>query len=138
MRISSRFPSLFATVALALAPLVCEAATSVTIDAKQNCLTNILTTGVSGATPAQFTLAPGRYVMSLTSNTMSCVLAGVCPINSVLVQGGNANAMFGISIQQPTIVDVNNAAPTTFFAFVSDDVCSDNHGTATLLIQTVN
>ncbi|WP_082727985.1 hypothetical protein [Burkholderia mayonis] len=129
---------IIAGVLAAIVPFVCEAATSVVIDAKRNCLSN--TGNVSGGTPATFPLAPGRYVISIASNNMSCsngVLTNGCLINSVFVQGGYGNNRWGTTVTQPTVVDVPGNT-SGFIAYVSDDACADNTGQATLLIQTAN
>ncbi|UPT56901.1 hypothetical protein [Dickeya zeae] len=122
---------------LAALPFVSEAATSVTIDALRNCQTAPLVDTVSG-TSAKFTLEPGRYVLSLVSNTMNCTnsSSNSCVIDTVMVQGGFKNARWGVSVtSNPVVVDSTGSA---FIAYVSDDNCSDNIGQATLLIQKAN
>ncbi|AHI63349.1 membrane protein [Burkholderia thailandensis] len=127
-----------AGVLAAVIPFVCEAASTVVVDAKRNCLSNTGT--VSGGTPATFPLAPGRYVVAISPNNMSCsagVLTGGCLINSVMLQGRYGNNRWGTTITQPTVVDVPGNT-STYIAYVSDDACGDNTGQATLLIQTAN
>ncbi|ACZ75953.1 MULTISPECIES: hypothetical protein [Dickeya] len=120
---------------LATLPFVSEAATSVTIDALRNCQTAPLVDTVSG-TSAKFSLEPGRYVLSLVSNTMNCTSSSGCIIDTVMVQGGFKNARWGVSVtSNPVVVDSTGSA---FIAYVSDDNCSDNIGQATLLIQKAN
>lgn len=138
MRIST-----VASLLLALVSYTAQAATSITIDAKQNCIQNAIVPGAAYGNSAAFQLAPGRYVMSLSTNNMSCSggnLGGGCLIDSVHVVGGMATARWGVAVtKQPTIVDVaavGNAL--TLWGFITDDMCADNTGQATLLIQTVN
>jgi hypothetical protein len=130
--------SIVASVLLALVSVTAQAAISITIDAKQNCIQNAITPGASFGQSATFQLAPGRYVMSLTPNSMSCS-GGGCLIDTVHVLGGMYNARWGVAVtKQPMIVDVAGGAGANFYSFVTDDNCSDNTGQATLLIQTVN
>ncbi|MCA8275475.1 hypothetical protein LGN17_23605 [Burkholderia sp. AU30280] len=129
-----------ASILLALVSNTAQAATSVMIDAKQNCLQNAITPGPSYGNSAAFQLAPGRYVMSLSANTMSCTGGSGCLIDSLHVVGGMGTSRWGVSVtKQPIIVDVPPVASVlTLWGFVTDDACSDNTGQATLLIQTVN
>lgn len=129
-----------ASVLLALASFTAQAATSITIDAKQNCIQNAIVPGPSYGNSATVQLAPGRYVMSLSTNTMSCTGGSGCLIDAVHLVGGMGSARWGTTVtKQPTIVDVGGSATAlTLWSFVTDDVCSDNSGQATLLIQTVN
>ncbi|WP_240154732.1 MULTISPECIES: hypothetical protein [unclassified Burkholderia] len=128
---------------LALASVSANAATSITVDAKQNCIQSALTPGAPYGTSVVFQLAPGRYVLSLPSDNMSCTggsLVPGCLIDTVHVQGGWANARWGVSVkqQQPTVVDVTGSTNATMWAFITDDTCNDNSGQATLLIQPAN
>ncbi|HDR9507546.1 hypothetical protein C5615_13865 [Burkholderia cepacia] len=129
-----------ASILLALASYTAQAATSITIDAKQNCIQNAITPGPSYGNSAAVQLAPGRYVMSLSTNTMSCTGGNGCLIDTVHVLGGMGNARWGVAVtKQPTVVDVTGGATAlTLWSFVTDDACADNSGQATLLIQTVN
>ncbi|WP_412023329.1 hypothetical protein [Burkholderia cepacia] len=129
-----------ASVLLALASFTAQAATSITIDAKQNCIQNAIVPGPSYGNSATVQLAPGRYVMSLSTNTMSCTGGSGCLIDAVHLVGGMGSARWGTTVtKQPTIVDVGGSATAlTLWSFVTDDACSDNSGQATLLIQTVN
>jgi hypothetical protein len=131
-----------ASLLLALVSYTAQAATSVTIDARQNCLQNAIVPGPGYGTSAAFQLAPGRYVMSLSSNAMSCTGGGDCLIDSVHVVGGMGTSRWGVSVtKQPIVVDVgvpSGPSALTLWGFVTDDACSDNTGRATLLIQTVN
>ncbi|CAG9239686.1 hypothetical protein ACS0X5_25210 [Burkholderia gladioli] len=129
----------FASLLFALASMSANAATSITIDAKQNCIQNAITPGASFGNSATFQLAPGRYVMSLSPNAMSCG-GTACQIDTVHVLGGMANARWGVAVKQtPIIVDVAaGAGAANFYGFITDDNCADNSGQATLLIQTVN
>ncbi|WP_419685815.1 hypothetical protein ACN22W_01085 [Burkholderia theae] len=124
----------------AMVPLMCDAATSVVIDAKANCLSSYVGT-VSGGTPAKLALAPGRYAVSLTSNTMSCSggsLTGGCNIDTAIVQGGFGSIRWGGAITaRPTVVEMTGGVMNVF-AYVSDDYCGDNMGQATLLFQPTN
>ncbi|WP_414451347.1 hypothetical protein AB4851_21205 [Burkholderia sp. 22PA0099] len=64
--------SVVATLLLALASTA-QAATSITVDGRQNCIQSALSPGAAPyGTAATFQLSPGRYVMSLSANTMSC------------------------------------------------------------------
>ncbi|OMU39303.1 hypothetical protein AQ775_31065 [Burkholderia pseudomallei] len=120
----------------ALVPFASLASTSIQIDARQNCLATVFGKVSNGAS-ATFQLAPGRYVVSIASNNMSCSggsLTNGCLIDTVMLQGGNGNSHWGVAINRPTVVDVPSTSG--LFAYVSDDVCSDNTGQATLLIQT--
>ncbi|MCS6456911.1 hypothetical protein NX847_30660 [Burkholderia thailandensis] len=54
----------------ALVPFASLASTSIQIDARQNCLA--VFGKVSNGASATFQLAPGRYVVSIASNNMSC------------------------------------------------------------------
>ncbi|KGW12162.1 hypothetical protein X980_1837 [Burkholderia pseudomallei MSHR4000] len=119
----------------ALVPSASLASTSIQIDARQNCLA--VFGKVSNGASATFQLAPGRYVVSIASNNMSCSggsLTNGCLIDTVILQGGNGNSHWGVAIKRPTVVDIPDTS--LLFAYVSDDVCSDNTGQATLLIQT--
>ncbi|RXV71457.1 hypothetical protein D1006_03155 [Burkholderia stabilis] len=129
-----------ASVLLALASFTAQAATSITIDAKQNCIQNAIVPGPSYGNSAAFQLAPGRYVMSLSTNTMSCTGGNGCLIDTVHVLGGMGNARWGVAVtKQPTVVDVTGGSTVLpLWSFITDDVCADNSGQATLLIQTVN
>ncbi|HIH2658171.1 TPA: hypothetical protein ACYLK9_001161 [Burkholderia cenocepacia] len=129
-----------ASILLALVSHTAQAATSITIDAKQNCIQNAVTPGPSYGNSVAFQLAPGRYVMSLSTNTMSCTGGSGCVIDAVHVVGGMDSARWGTTVtKQPTVVDVGSSAPAlTLWSFITDDVCADNSGQATLLIQTVN
>ncbi|WP_446904461.1 hypothetical protein [Burkholderia sp. YIM B11467] len=129
-----------ASILLALASYTAQAATSITIDAKQNCIQNAIVPGPSYGNSATVQLAPGRYVMSLSTNTMSCTGGSGCLIDAVHLVGGMGSARWGTTVtKQPTIVDVGGSATAlTLWSFVTDDACSDNSGQATLLIQTVN
>jgi hypothetical protein len=124
-----------ATLLLALASTA-QAATSITVDGRLNCIQSALSPGAAPyGTAATFQLAPGRYVMSLSANTMSCSPGG-CAISSVTVQGGVLTAKWGVPVTtQPIVVDVGGNSAATLYGYVSDDVCSDNGGQATLLIQ---
>jgi len=129
------------TAALAFAaPLVCSAATSVTIDANANCLSSTFGPTKHG-TAVQIQLAPGRYVFSLVSNTMSCSngdLSGGCLADSVFLQGGWGSARWGTTITaKPTVVDMTQAT-MTLWAYIADDGCQNNTGTAQILIQTAS
>ena len=129
-----------ASILLALASYTAQAATSITIDAKQNCLQNASTPGPSYGNSAAFQLATGRYVMSLSTNTMSCTGGSGCLIDAVHVVGGMGSARWGTTVtKQPTVVDVGGSGTAlTLWSFITDDACADNSGQATLLIQTVN
>ncbi|MBI0359510.1 hypothetical protein [Burkholderia oklahomensis] len=130
---------IIAGVLSAIVPFVSEASTSIMIDAKRNCLSSAFGT-VSDGVPATFQLAPGRYVISIASNNMSCsggVLANGCLINSVMLQGGFGTSRWGTTITEPTVVDVPGNT-SGFVAYVNDNACADNTGQATLLIQTAN
>ncbi|WP_423758124.1 hypothetical protein [Burkholderia sp. NLJ2] len=131
---------IIASILLALASYTAQAATSITIDAKQNCIQNAITPGPSYGNSATVQLAPGRYVMSLSTNTMSCTGGNGCLIDTVHLVGGMGSARWGMAVtKQPTVVDVGgNATALTLWSFITDDVCADNSGQATLLIQTVN
>ncbi|WDD95943.1 hypothetical protein Bsp3421_006126 [Burkholderia sp. FERM BP-3421] len=121
-------------------PLVSSAATSIPIDARNNCITAVFGRA-PGGTPARFQLTPGRYVISLVSNNMSCAgggLGGGCLIDTVFMQGGWGTAHWGTNATaHPSVIDVTNTT-TDMYAYVSDDICSDNAGGATLLIQPAN
>ncbi|PEH86147.1 hypothetical protein [Burkholderia gladioli] len=133
---------IISTFLLALASVSANAATSITIDARQNCIQGALNPNSPYGAPATFQLAPGRYVMSLSSDSMSCSGGNVTPgclIDGVIVQGGWGNARWGVSVrQQPIVVDVGGSGNANLWAYTSDDVCSDNSGQATLLIQQTN
>lgn len=82
---------IISTFLLALASVSANAATSITIDARQNCIQGALNPNSPYGAPATFQLAPGRYVMSLSSDSMSCSGGNVTPgclIDGVIVQGG--------------------------------------------------
>ncbi|AQQ33988.1 hypothetical protein [Burkholderia cenocepacia] len=129
------------TAALAaMVPLMCDAATSVVIDAKANCLSSYVGT-VSGGTPVKLTLAGGRYAVSLTSNSMSCsggALANGCNIDTAFMQGGFGNIRWGgTATAHPTVIEMPSSV-SNVYVYVSDDYCGDNSGQATLLIQPAN
>lgn len=129
------------TAALAFAtPLACMAATPVTINAKSNCLSHAFGT-VSDGTPLKFQLAPGRYAFSLVSNNMSCSsgdLSGGCLIDKVFLQGGWGSARWGAVISAtPTVIDMTRAT-VMVSAYVGDDGCYNNTGTAVIKIETAS
>ncbi|KHT33969.1 hypothetical protein [Pectobacterium carotovorum] len=118
---------------LALFSFAADAATSIPIDAKTNCLSAAFTDTLTG-TPVKFTLEQGRYVFSLVSNSMNCDgTPNKCIIDSVLLQGGFKTTRWGgVVTSTPTVVDTTGLP---FIAYVSDDNCHDNIGKATLLIE---
>ncbi|VWC36649.1 outer membrane protein [Burkholderia lata] len=129
------------TAALAaMVPLMCDAATSVVIDAKANCLSSYVGK-VSGGTSARLALAQGRYAVSLTSNTMSCSggnLGGGCNIDTAIIQGGFGSIRWGGAVTaRPTVVEISGGV-VNVYAYVSDDYCGDNAGQATLLFEPTN
>jgi len=127
----------FTFVMLSSVPVVAGAATSIPINASANCFD---TTSLSGGV-ARFQLAPGRYVASLVNNKMSCSggqLTGGCLINSATISGSLGNARWGLSVRTPTVVDIPGSTNFSFTAFVVDNNCSDNTGTASLLFQKAN
>lgn len=114
------------------------AATSFPIDAKLNCF-DVGTPTATGI-PAKFELAPGRYVVSVVSNKMSCSNGGQltndCLIDTVILKGGKNQASWGLSVKSPTIIDVTSFPEYPYFyAFVADGICEDNTGGATLRFQ---
>lgn len=116
-----------------------QADTSITIDAKQNCLSNAWGT-TSGGSTANFQLPPGRYIATLVSNNMSCSygMLGGCNIDTVMVQGGFGNARWGLAVNaNPTVIEVTSEY-LGFVAYVSDNICSDNTGSAKLLLQSAS
>ncbi|VWD45390.1 hypothetical protein [Burkholderia lata] len=125
---------------VAMIPLMCDAATSVVIDAKANCLSSYVG-AVSGGTSARLALAQGRYAVSLTSNTMSCnggMLGGGCNIDTAIIQGGFGSIRWGGAVTaRPTVVEIGGGV-VNVYAYVSDDRCSDNTGQATLLFEPTN
>ncbi|MBR8273596.1 hypothetical protein KDX15_07105 [Burkholderia cenocepacia] len=129
-----------ASILLTLGSYTAQAATSITIDAKQNCIQNAITPGPSYGNSAAFQLATGRYVMSLSTNTLSCSGGSGCLIDAVHVVGGMGSARWGTTVtKQPTVVDVGGGGTVlTLWSFITDDACADNSGQATLLIQSVN
>lgn len=134
------FAKLFTAALIFAAPLASVAATSVTIDANANCLSSAFGPTTHG-TPVIISLAPGRYVFSLVSNTMSCSngdLSGGCLADTVILQGGWGSARWGTVIKAaPTVVDMTNTT-MNLWAYIGDDGCANNTGTAQILIQTVN
>ncbi|WP_192456365.1 hypothetical protein [Musicola keenii] len=111
------------------------ASTSITIDAKKNCLAAPSDSTMTSGSSAIFQLEQGRYVLSLVSNSMNCssLSSITCPIDVVMVAGGMKNARWGISVTStPVVVD---STTTSFIAYISDNNCYDNVGQATLLIQ---
>ncbi|VWC37870.1 hypothetical protein [Burkholderia lata] len=129
------------TAALAaMVPLMCDAATSIVLDARANCLSSYVGT-VSGGTPAKLALAPGRYAVSLIANTMSCgggALEHGCNIDTAFIQGGFGSIRWGgTATARPTIVEMTGAV-INVSAYVSDDYCLDNTGQARLLFQPAN
>ncbi|MBT9100517.1 hypothetical protein KFZ76_22720 [Methylovulum psychrotolerans] len=122
----------------ALSTASAMAATSFPIDAKLNCF-DVETPTVTG-TPAKFELAPGRYVVSVIDNTMSCSNGGQltnhCLIDTVILKGGLKQASWGLSVKNPTIIDVTSFPEYPYFyAFVADGICGDNTGGASLSFQ---
>ncbi|EMD9441701.1 hypothetical protein E2P84_28155 [Burkholderia cepacia] len=129
------------TAALAaMVPLMCDAATSVVIDARANCLSSYVGT-VSGGTPVKLALAPGRYTVSLIANSMSCgggALEHGCNIDTAIIQGGFGSIRWGGAVTaRPTVIEMAGSG-TNVFAYVSDDYCLDNTGQAALLFQPTN
>lgn len=121
-------------VAASFMSLACEASTSITLDAKANCIPNASTTA---NTPyLKFQLDPGRYVFSLINNTMSCQrgsLVNGCNINAVAMSGGNATAHWGTTVTAtPIVIDSTTSA---YMASISDDNCNDNTGQVTILAE---
>ncbi|MBA0176466.1 MULTISPECIES: hypothetical protein [Pectobacterium] len=118
---------------LAFFSFAADAATSITIDPKTNCVSAAITDTLAG-TPVKFTLEQGRYVFSLVSNSMNCDgTPNKCIIDSVLLQGGFKTTRWGgVVTSTPTVVDTTGLP---FIAYVSDDGCYNNIGKATLLIE---
>ena len=114
-----------------------QASTSITISALANCLAAPPSTTDEGGTTASVQLEPGRYVLSLVSNNMSCsngTLSGGCLIDTVMVQGGWGTSRWGKTVTaQPVVVDYT--AASTLSAYVYDQGCYNNTGQATLLIE---
>ena len=134
------YAKLLAAALVFAAPLACVAATSVTINANSNCLSSPFGP-TTGGTAVRIPLAPGRYVFSLVSNDMSCSngdLSGGCLIDTVFLQGGWGSARWGTVITaKPTVVEMTQAT-MELAAYVGDDGCFNNTGTAVIQIQTVN
>lgn len=125
-----------------LLPVAAEASVSMLINARSNCF-DYSTLTMNGGKVLSFTLSPGRYVASIKNNNMSCSngsLSPGCFITNVILQGtGTSSATWGISVtQNPVVVDVPNSASGQYWAFVGDNGCYNNTGTATLYIQNVN
>lgn len=116
-------------------------AASFTINAKDHCIYPPLSNvRVQPGTALQFQLPPGTYTMSLLSNNMSCAngsLSDGCQISSVYLQGGLGNARWGTTVGSAPIT-VNVPTTATFMAFVTDDNCVDNTGTATIQADKVS
>lgn len=130
------YAKLFAAALVFAAPMAAMAATSVTIDANANCISSPFGPTAHG-TAVKIPLDAGRYVFSLVSNTMSCSngdLSGGCLADSVFLQGGWGNARWGTTVSaKPTVVDMPQTA--NLFAYIGDDGCQNNTGTAQILIQ---
>jgi hypothetical protein len=113
----------------------------VEIDALRDCIDTDTVTGGK----ATVSLAPGRYVASLTHNSMLCNAgsqAPSCRIDKVILQTrANAPApkpvFWGLVVQDPVVLDISGTTNTDVYAFVLDPNCSDNVGTATLRLQPV-
>ena len=118
-------------------PLVSMASTSVIIDAKAHCLSHSFG-GVSGGAPLTFQVPPGRYVFSLVNNTMSCSsgdLSGGCHMDTVFLQGGWGSARWGAVVTStPTVIDMTRAT-MSMSAYVGDDGCYNNTGTAEIKME---
>ncbi|KGD83580.1 hypothetical protein C7434_3022 [Pantoea sp. PNA 14-12] len=117
-----------------------QAATSININALQNCITSPPGTAAAGK-PAQFQMQKGTYDVSITNNNMSCSsndLGGGCAIDTVLLQGGlgYSTNRWGQSITS-TPVRVYVDVTSTIIAWVSDDGCYNNTGQATLVINKI-
>lgn len=133
------YAKLFAAALLLASPLAAVASTSVTIDANANCLSSAFGPTAHG-TPVKIQLAPGRYVFSLVSNTMSCSngdLSGGCLADTVFLQGWGSARWGTVITANPSVVDVP-LANMTLSAYIGDDGCSNNTGTAQILIQTAS
>ncbi|ADU71519.1 hypothetical protein [Pantoea sp. At-9b] len=109
------------------------------VSAISNCIYPPLSnTQVQKGTPILFNLSQGTYTFTLSSNTMYCQGGTGCPIDRVFLQGGMGNARWGATVSSsPTTITV---PPTTaaFMAFVSDDSCSNNAGSATIQATKIN
>jgi len=116
-------------------------AASFTINAKDHCIYPPLSNvRVQAGTALQFQLQPGTYTVSLLSNSMSCAngsLSDGCQISSVYLQGGLGNARWGTTVGS-TPITVNVPTTSTFMAFVTDDNCVDNTGSATIQADKVS
>ena len=127
----------FAFVTFSMMSSLANAATTVSIDAYSHCFYTDAGTG----TTASFQLAPGRYVVSLVNDKMSCsngILTGGCLIDSVVVRTtamGTARWGVAVSTKAPTVIDVPGSGNANFVAFVVDGFCEDNVGTADLRFQ---
>ncbi|MCU1722453.1 hypothetical protein [Pseudomonas sp. 5P_5.1_Bac1] len=133
------YAKLLAAALVFATPLACVAATSVTIDANSNCLSSPFGP-VTHGTPVKIQLAPGRYVFSLVSNSMSCSngdLSGGCLADTVFLQGWGSARWGALVTANPSVVDVPQAN-MTLYAYIGDDGCSNNTGTAVILIQTAS
>jgi len=116
----------------------CPQETSYTVDARQNCLG--APWGKSNGTPAKFFVSPGKYLVYLGANNMSCMnndLSNGCNIDTVLIHGGMMTARWGRSISGPTQIEVSDSSGS-FVAYVADDNCGDNTGSAKLIFQKLN
>lgn len=114
----------------------------VTIDANANCLD---TTSMTGG-KATFAIPPGNYTAYLEDNTMQCESGGpkYCNMNSVFFQIGDQSpkknsAVWGMVVRNtaPTKVTVYGTNTAQALAFVSDSLCADNIGQATLHFHLV-
>jgi hypothetical protein len=139
---------LTATIIAFSAAVICagaNAATDITVSALSHCV-DVSSSAVTGGRQT-FQLAPGRYVASLLSNNMSCggggLLTPPCNIDTVIVRGWDGisppgTAEWGVSVKNPTVVEVPGSAAVSFTAFVIDAPCSDNTGQSTLRLQLAN
>lgn len=99
------------------------AGTNMPINPLLNCFdtTNLTATGV-----ASFQLAPGKYVVSIKNNTMSCsnnILSGGCLIDSIVMQVGLNQARWGLSVKSTPTVLYKTA---TCYRFVKHRLCINN------------
>jgi hypothetical protein len=91
-------------------------------------------------------LPPGKYRASLIDNTMRCdgdSPGQRCAINTVVVRGIDfskkaGTMLWGIAIKKAATVEVLGDSPADLSAFVLDNGCSDNVGSATLRFVPLN
>jgi hypothetical protein len=133
-------PSTLPALALSLVALFVSTSSRADVDIPIDALANCLDTDTMAGGKSTGLLPPGRYRASLVDNTMRCDDSSPdrrCAINTVIVRGVDYakkvdTMLWGFAVTKPLVVEVRGAEPADLSAFVLDNGCANNVGTATL------